>query len=339
MDICKAKGFALDRRRFQKTVAGALLLAASIAFTTAVAQAQSNSSGNIRMIVPFSPGAAVDVVARMVAAGISEQSGSTVVVENRAGGASVVGAEAVAQSEPDGNTLLFVPDDTFTILPHVSKNMRFDPNKQLTPVIGVAKIINIFVANPSVAPKTLPDLIDYARAHPAELRYGSNSIGSAGQIAMELLKSRAKIDVLHVPYKGNAPALMATVAGEVHLMAIGFGSAKQLIDDGKLRALAVTGPDREPGLPSLPTTAELGYPEVDVTTRLIIAVTAKTPPQIVQKLADSISRVLGKPEMRRQIEARGVVVTNVAPKDVTEDMARRYQLNAEAVRIAGVRVD
>jgi tripartite-type tricarboxylate transporter receptor subunit TctC len=251
----------------------------------------------------------------------------------------VVGAEAVAQSEPDGNTLLFMPDDTFTILPHVLKNMRFDPNKQLIPVIGVANIINVLIANPIISPKTLPELIDYARAHPGELKYGSNGFGSAAQIAMEMLKSRAKLDILHVPYKGNAPALMATVSGEVQLMAIGYGTVRALIQEGKLRAIAVAGPDREPGLPSLPTTAELGYPDVDVTTRLMISVTAKTPLDVVQQVADAISRLLEKPELQKQIEARGVVVTNIGPKEFARGMAQRYRFNAEAVRLSGAQVN
>jgi tripartite-type tricarboxylate transporter receptor subunit TctC len=318
---------------------GALLTMVVAALTPTLSRADGYPSGNVRIVVPFSPGAAVDVVARMIANGLSEQSGKTVIVENRPGGATVVGAESVAQSEPDGHTLLFMPDDTFTILPHVSKNMRFDPNKQLTPVIGVANIINILVANPTISPKTLPELIDYARAHPGELKYGSNGFGSAAQIAIETLKSRAKLDILHVPYKGNAPALMATVSGEVQLMAIGYGTARALIEESKLRAIAVAGPDREPGLPNLPTTAELGYPDVDVTTRLMMSVTAKTSPDVVQQAADAISRLLKKPEMQKHIEARGVVVTNIGPKEFAHGMAQRYQFNAKAVRVSGARLD
>lgn len=318
-------------------ISGALFAIPAVQ-TRAVSQANEYPSGNVRIIVPFAPGAAVDIAARMVAAGLAAQSGKTVVVENRPGAATVVGSEAVAQSEPDGHTLLFMPDDTFTILPHVSRNLRFDPNKQLTPVAGVANIINVLVAHPSV-PSTFVELIDYARSHPGELRYGNSGVGSAAQIAMEMLKSRTKIDILQVPYKGNAPALMATVTGEVHMVALGYGTARQLIQDGKLRALAVAGPQREPSLPNVPTTAELGYPDFDVTTRLLISVTSKTPPAVVQQVANAIWNVLNKPEIQKQIEARGLVVANVGTKEFAEGMAQRSMLNAEAVRISGVQIN
>jgi tripartite-type tricarboxylate transporter receptor subunit TctC len=330
---------ALYRRWFLKAPLWGLLLGVPAAHTPTFARADAYPSRPVRIIVPFNPGAAVDVVARMLARGLSEQSGKAVVVENRAGGSSLVGAEAVAKSDPDGLTLLFVPDDTFTILPHLYKKLSFDPNKQLVPIAGIGKIINILVANPTIAPKTLPELIDYARGHPGELRYGSNGFGSAAQLAMETLKAQAKIDILHVPYKGNAPALLGTVSGEVQLMTIGYGTAQGLIGEGKLRPIVVAGSERDPGLPSLPTTAELGYRDVDVTTWLTIAAPGKTPPDIVQQVNDAISRVLKSPEMRKELEARSIVVTDIGPKDVAQGIAHRYQVNGEAVRISGAQLD
>jgi tripartite-type tricarboxylate transporter receptor subunit TctC len=324
---------------FLETALLGVLLMLAAALGSALARADAYPSHTVRIIVPFNPGAAVDIIARMIARKFSDESGKSVFVENRPGGGSLLGAETVAQSEPDGHTLLFTPDDTFTILPHLYKKLSFDPNKQLVPITGVAKIINSILANPAIGPKTLPELIDYTRVHPGELRYGSNGVGSAAQLAMETLKSRAKIDILHVPYKGNAPALLAIVSGEVQLMAIGFGTTRGLIEEGKLRPIAVAGSERDPGMPNLPTTAELGYPDVDVTTWLTIAAPAKTPADSVEKVNDAISRVLKSPEIRRQIEDRYIVVTDIGPKDIAQDIAHRYQVNGEAVRISGVQLD
>jgi tripartite-type tricarboxylate transporter receptor subunit TctC len=318
---------------------GALIATSTVPATPVLAQADAYPSRPVRMIVPYNPGAAVDIAARMIARGLSDQTGKTVVVENRPGAGSLIGAESVARSDPDGYTLLFVPDDTFTILPHLTKTQAFDANKQLTAVIEVGKIINIMVVNTSIPPKTLPELIEYARARPTELSYGSNGPGGAAHLAMEMLKSKAKIDLVHVPYKGNAPALQGIAGGEVQVGLIGYGSTRGLIDQGKLRPIVVAGADREPGLPNLPTTVELGYPDVDVTTRLIIAVPNKTPPAIVQQIGEAFSRVVQNPETRTQMQNRNLVVTNVGMQELAQGIAYRYQASGEAVRISGARLD
>src|SRR5262249_40311806 len=156
--------------------------------------------------VPFDPGAAVDVVARMVARGLAAQMNRTVIVENRPGGSTLLAAQLVARSDPDGDTLLFCLDDTFTIVPHLTKNPPFDPNKELVPVNLVGKLLMILVANKELPADTLPALIDLARAKPGALNYGSSGPGSATHLGFEVLKHSAKIDIQHVPFRGLAPA-------------------------------------------------------------------------------------------------------------------------------------
>ena len=329
-----------SRLWFARVAVWSALSIAVLAFGIAFVRADGFPSRPVRIIVPLNPGAGVDIVARMVANGLSEQTGKSVVVENRSGGATLVGAEVVAQSEPDGHTLLFTPDDTFTILPHLSKSLAFDPNKELIPITGIAKIINIMFVNSTIPVKTLPELIDYARAHPGALSYGTNGQGSAAQLALETLKSRTKIDIVHVPYKGNAPALLATVSGEVQLIMIGYGSAGGFIQDGKLRPIVVTGSQRESNLPDLPTTAELGYPDVDVTTWLTIAAPAKTPANVVKQVNDAFMRVIKNPDMRKQIEDRNLVPTGISSEENTQAIVHRYKVNGEAaVRVFGARLE
>lgn len=313
-----------------------LVLATSVVSTP---WADDYPSQNVRIVVPFSPGAALDIIARLIAQKLAEQSGKTVIVDNRPGGAGLIGAEAVARSEPNGHTLLFTPDDLYTIIPHVTKTKSFDPNRQLIPVAAIGKAIDIVVVNPSVPATTLSAFIDYVRAHPSALSYGSNGAGTATQLAFEVLKRHAKLDVVHVPYRGKAQAVMATVSGEVQMTIIGYGTALGLINEGKLRPVVVAGSEREPGLPELATMAELGFPDVDVTTWFTISAPAGTPQVVVQQIDDAIARVIKSSDIRNQLESRYIVVRDVGSKDLTQSIAQRYRANGEAVRLTGVSLD
>jgi tripartite-type tricarboxylate transporter receptor subunit TctC len=245
-------------RRHLLAAVGATALATTFGGGRAVAQ--QSSSKLTRIIVPFAPGAAVDVVGRMLASALSAQSGKTVIVENRPGGRTLIAAEAVARSEPDGDTLLFCLDDTFTIVPHLSRNAPFDPNKELVPINLVGTITMALTVNPSLPADSLPTLIAYARANPAAVSYASSGSGSLSHLAMEMLKAQAKINMVHVPYRGLAPAQTAVVAGEVQAGILGFGSSRSMIESGRLRAIAIASPERVAALPNVPTTGEGGYP-------------------------------------------------------------------------------
>src|SRR6516162_1739128 len=269
----------------RQRVLGALgALALVLTFGAGRSLAEDSSSKIARIIVPFAPGAAVDVVARMLAGALSSQWGKTVIVENRPGGRTLIAAEAVARSEPDGDTLLFCLDDTFTIVPHISRNLPFDPNKELVPINLVGTITMALTVNPSLPVNSLPMLVDYARANPAAVSYASSGSGSLSHLAMEMLKAQAKINMVHVPYRGLAPAQTAVVAGEVQAGILGFGSSRGMIESGRLRAIAIASPERVGALPNVPTTGESGYPRVDATSRLTLAGPA-------MMTADAVDRV------------------------------------------------
>ena len=311
------------------------------AFASVPAHAQpAGAQRPSRIIVPFAPGAAVDVVARILANALSAQSGAPVIVENRPGGSGYIAAELVARSEPDGLTQLFTVDDTFTVVPHLSKNVSFDPNKELTPVNLVAKIPMVMVVAPAVPVDSLPSLIAYARSNPGKLSFSSSGSGSQIHLAISMIKAQAKIDIVHVPYKGVAPAVTAAAAGEVQVTISGYGTMRSLIDAGRLRAIAIVSPERIAALPGIATTGESGYPQADATSWLGLAVTSRTPAETVARINDSVSKVLGTPEMRKQlVDTRALVITNIGPAAFAEEISRKFRQAAEAVRISGAKED
>ncbi len=316
-------------------------LAATGASDRTPALAQVGASAPVRIIVPFEPGAAVDIVARILARGLQAQWNRPVIVEDRPGGSMILAAQLVANSEPDGNTLLLCLDELFTTLPQLSKNPPFDANKALLPVEQVAKILMILVANRTLPADTLSQLVELARAKPGTLSYGSSGSGSATNLAMEMLKHQANVDILHVPFRGLGPALAATASDTIQMTMIGYGTARGMLEDGKqIKPIAVVSPQRVAALPDLPTMGELGYPQVDATSSLTLAAPAKASAETISRLNEALSRELSDAsETRKQIEARDIVVTNLIGAPLAEEIARRFRLNGEAVRIAGVQED
>jgi tripartite-type tricarboxylate transporter receptor subunit TctC len=333
-DASTTEGFASSRRSVLAWFGATAALNGSLG----AAFAQDASSRIARIIVPFAPGAAVDVVARMLAGPLSAQWGKTVIVENRPGGRTLLAAEAVARSEPDGDTLLFCLDDTFTIVPHLLKPGSFDPTKELVPVNLAGMLLHVIVVNPSLPVDSLEAFIAYARNHPGVINYSSSGAGSALHLAMEMLRSQARIDIVHVPYRGLAPAMTAVVAGEVQAAVLGFGTARSMIESGRLRAIAVASPDRVTALPNVPTTRELGYDRVEATSRLTLAAPARMSAEGIVRINDAVARALDSGEVRKQFEARDIVLTNLGPKPLAE-IERISRANGEAVRISGVQAE
>jgi tripartite-type tricarboxylate transporter receptor subunit TctC len=335
----KADRFCARPAQFNasRLIAAALILTVVAQTTISVrASAADYPTRPVRIVTPTTPGASVDAVARILAQGLSDQTGQIVTVENRPGGAMLIGAQAVAQSDPDGYTLFFSPDDVFTILPHLSKRLSYDPNKTLKPVIGVAYIPNILAVNPSVPAKSLEEFIAYARNNPGKISYGSSGIGSAAQVAMEMLKSANKIDLLHVPYKGNAPAVLAAVAGDIQAIAIGFGTVRGLVSEGKLRAIAIMGPDPEPSLPGVRTTRELGVADADVRTDLSVWIPANASPEVIRQVYEALARVLAVPAVQQKIRDRDLVITNLDTESVGKRIAEQYRYYSTAISTAGI---
>ncbi len=303
------------------------------------AQAQSYPTRPVRIVVPYAPGAAADYVARTIATGLSAQWSQPVLVDNRPGGNSIIGTQIVTHAEPDGHTLLFTSDDTFTTNPHLFRKLPYDPLKDLVPVNLSAKVAMIVIVNSSLPMDSLPALIALARARPGTLSYGSYGIGGSAHLVMEMFKSAAKIDILHVAYKGVAPATAAVVAGEVQIAVTGYGTARGQIEAGRLRPIAVAAPERVPQLPKLPTMAEHGYGEIDGTVWWGVAAPAKTPADTVNRIHEAISRVLTNPDTRQLIEGRSLMVVNIGPKPFAEQIAREYRSRADEVRRSGAKVD
>jgi tripartite-type tricarboxylate transporter receptor subunit TctC len=328
-------------RRIRSLIALAVAMLA-VAFDAGghLACAQVPASRPIRIIVPFDPGGAVDVVARVVGRGLATQLDRTVIVENHPGGSTLLAAQQVARSEPDGDTLFFSLDDTFTIVPHLTRKLSFDPNKELVPLNLVGKILMILVANKALPASSLPEIIELAKAKPTELSYASSGPGSATHLSMEMLKHLAQINILHVPFRGLAPALTATASGHVQMTMIGYGTARGMFEEGKLiKPIVITSPERVAALPSVPTTGELGFPEIDATSWLAIAAPATVSAETLARLSDAVTRALDSEEIRRQIEARDILVTNIGPRPFAEAIVRRSRMNAEAVRISGAQHD
>jgi tripartite-type tricarboxylate transporter receptor subunit TctC len=330
-------GGAPPRRRVL-TALGATALAAAFDVRPGSLLAQDSSSRIARIIVPFAPGAAVDVIARMLAGPLSAQWGKSVVVENRPGGRTLIAAEVVARSEPDGDTLFFCLDDTFTIVPHLSKPGTFDPMKELAPLNLVGTIPMAFVVNPSLPVDSIAALIDYAHSNPTALSYGSSGLGSLPHLAMEMLKSQAQINMVHVPYRGLAPVQTAVIAGEVQAGILGFGTSRNMIDAGRLRAIAIASPERVKSSSNIPTTGEAGFPRVDATSRLTLAGPMKMSAETMGRVNAAVSRALNRPDIRKQFEARDIVLTNLGPKPL-EEIERISRANAEAVRISGAQAE
>lgn len=290
----------------------------------------------VRIIVPFTPGASVDVVARIIAAKLQEIWQQPVIVENHPGAGSTIGARFVADGSSDGYNLLFTLSDTFTVLPHLAEYQSFHPMNELVPINLMAILVDAIVANPSLPANDLPALITYARAHPGTLRYGSPGTGTNIHLSMEMLKSLAKIDIQHIPYRGLEPAVTATVGGVVQITQAGY-SARDLIDSGRLKILAVAGPKRFAAFPNIPTTAEVGYAKVDSSSWLMMAAPVKTPAGTLAKIDDDISRVLRDSSVRSQlVEARGLIISDIRRSDAIDQLNHQSRNRAEAVQIAGL---
>ena len=308
-----------------------LLLALAAALGCASAVAQGYPSRPVRLIVPYPPGGPLDIMARAIGQKLTEAWSQPVVVDNRAGAGGNIGADLVAKSPADGYTLLMGAVATHAINPSLYAKMPYDPVKDFAPVALVAQVPNILVVNPSVPARSVPDLIELARARPGYLNFGSGSTGSTGHLAGELFNTMAGVKMVHIPYKGGAPAMADLLAGQVQLMFDNLANALPHVKAGRLRALAVTTLARSPAVPELPTIAESGLPGFDLTTWFGIMVPAGTPADIVAKLNAEIVRALNAKDMRERLEKMGAEV----PADNTPEHFAAF-IRSEAAKYAKV---
>jgi len=312
------------------------ILFLAVAFCTNVF-AQSFPSRAITIIVPIPPGGAPDIAARVIAQKLSENVGQPVVVENRVGANGNIANELVARAAPDGHTLGLLADSQITINPHLYK-MPIDTLKELTPVTPVAVNQFVLTVNPSLPVKTFPEFIEYAKKANPPLAYASGGNGSQHHLTMEMLKLRAGINLLHVPYKGGAPAAAATVAGETAAVWSGSSNAPQ-IKAGRLRPLAVSGAHRSAQYPELPTIAEF-YPGFENSIWLGLFGPAGIPEATLARLRAELKKVLETPDVKQKLNAAGGLDPYVASPDEFDALIKRdYAKFAKLVKDIGLKVD
>ena len=293
----------------------------------------------IHFVVPYPPGGPLDAVARLTAQKVSADLGQPIVVENRPGAGGNIGAEYVARAAPDGYTLLLGAVATHAINPTLYTHIPYDAQKDFEPVTQLASTPNVLIVNPSLPVHSVREFIDYAKAHPNTLNFGSGSTGSAGHLAGELFKRMAGVDMTHVPYKGAAPAMTDLIAGQVQLMFDNLASALTQIKAGKVRGLAVTTAKRTPLAPDLPTIAESGLPGFDINTWFGLFVPAKTPRPTVDRLHDEFVKALNAPEVREKMLALGAEPVGNTPAQFAAYIKSESQKYAKVIKASGAKVD
>jgi tripartite-type tricarboxylate transporter receptor subunit TctC len=321
----------LRRRDFLKITAASIIGASS-----ASAQVASWPNRPIKLIVPYAPGGASDIIARPWADALSQALGQQFVIDNRGGAAGMIGCEAAAQSAPDGYTFLLTPSAALTVLPNL-KQTPYDPRTSFTPVARIADTIGGFCIHPAVGPKTFGEMIEYARANPGKLAYGSAGLGSIQHLRIEMIKYKAKVDILHIPYKGSAEALSDLLANNIQLMCEinPLPHAKA----GKLNLLCINHSVRSPEFPDTPTLTECGYPNSDMPSWYAVWAPAKTPDEIVEKFYARLVEIGKSEEMKtkmRQVSALTPFQTrDEIKKFLVDDMTN----NAELIKVADVKLE
>ncbi len=288
-----------------KTILKSMLVALAFAAATG-AQAQAFPSKPIRLIVPFPPGGAVDFFARVVQGPLAENLGVPVVIENKAGASGMIGAESVARAPADGYTLLIGNIASLAINVGVYAKMTYDPVKDFTPVVRTVDVNYVLVVHPSIAAKTVPELIAQAKANPGKIAYGSAGSGSLPHLATELMKAQTGTDFVHVPYKGGGPMVTDLLGGSVQVVIGDQANLMPHVATGKLRALAVAGPQRSPNAPELPTIAESGLAGFDATAWQGVVGPVGMPPEVVRRLNDAFNKVMAQTDVRAKLIGGGL---------------------------------
>jgi tripartite-type tricarboxylate transporter receptor subunit TctC len=293
----------------------------------------------VRIIVPFTPGGSTDILARALAPKLVQSLGQNVVVDNKPGAGGSLGAAEAAKAEPDGNTLLMGHIGTLAVNPSMYPKLPYDPLKSFVPVAYVARVPNVLVVNADSPIRTLKDLLDAARAQPGRLTYSSGGNGSAAHITFESLKLKARIFMLHIPYRGTAPSVTDVMAGQVDCTFTGAPVVIPHLRSGRLRALAVSSSQRLAALPDVPTVAESGYPGFEADQWYGIVAPAGTPATVVARLNAEINKALALPDVARQLAIEGATPVPGTPQAFGDLIKREIPRWAEVVKAGNVRPD
>lgn len=292
----------------------------------------------ITMVVPFPPGGPTDLVARVLAKQLTDQLGQTVVVENKGGANGNIGMQYAAAAKPDGYTVLY-NTSSIALSPNLYRSLTFDPVKDFAPVSSTAVIPLVLLVHPSVPAKDVQGFVDYARQHPGKLSYGSAGAGNVTHLGALLLLRSLRIDAVHVPYRGSAPAMTDLVGGQVQLMTNTLNDSLGFIRDGKLRALAVTSRERSEQLPNVPTVAETVAPGFEMGAWQGVVVPAGTPDAVVQKLNAEIRRALQSEQMQKQLKVQGAQALGSTPQEYGAYIKNEIQRWGAVIKDAGVKLD
>ncbi len=314
-----------------------LLLAGLAAPLTLPGWAQAGKT--LRLVVPFTPGGSTDILARALAPKLAQSLGLNVVVDNKPGAGGSLGAADVAKAEPDGYTLLMGHIGTLAVNPAIYPKLAYDPLKSFVPVAWVARVPNVLVVPAASKARTFKEFIDLARASPGRLTYSSGGNGSAAHITFEYLKLRAKVFMLHIPYRGTAPSITDLIAGQVDATFTGAPAVLPHVRSGRMRALAVSSPQRIAPLPDVPTVAESGHAGFEADQWYGVVAPASTPPALVARLNAEINKALALPDVAQQLAVEGAVPTPTTPQAFGDHIKREIPRWAEVVKAGNVKPD
>ena len=315
------------------------------ASTLALAQFTSLGTGQafpnkpIRIVVPYPAGGPIDMTTRPLAQKLSEVIGNPVVVDNRAGANGIIGTDNVAKSPPDGYSLVVASGGGFAIGPHVYAKLPFDVFKDFVPVSLFVTMPELLAVHPALPVRSVKELVALAKAHPNQLNFGSSGTGSTPQLAAELLKSAAKIQMVHIPYKGMGPATMDLIAGQLQLVFADLPVLVQQVKGNKLRALAVGTVARSASLPNVPTMTESGYPQVEAYNWYALYAPVGTPKPIIARLNAEVVKVMGTPDMKTFAQGAGADAVSSTPEELAALHKREFDKWSSVVKAAGIKAE
>jgi tripartite-type tricarboxylate transporter receptor subunit TctC len=299
--------------------------------------AQAYPARPITSVVGFAPGGGTDTVSRIIGKTLGEQLGQQVLTENKAGAGGNIATDHVAKAAPDGYTILLGNVGSLAVAPHLVSTLPYDPLRDLAPITMAVVFPNLIVVHPSVPAGTLAQFIQLAKDKPGTFTYGSSGIGGAGHLAGELLKMMAKIDLVHVPFKGGGPAMQAMLGGQISAYFATPVAAGVHVKAGKAKALATTGPQRDPFMPDVPTVAEVGYPGYQATNWYAYMAPAKTPKEIIARLNREIVKALHAPEVKDLLNKQGLEPAPGTPEALARFIESEHKTWGRVVKEAGIK--
>lgn len=319
----------------------ALFLACCAATLAASAPSHAQSAWPdrpVRLVVPYAPGGTTDFTARQIAQKLSEQTGKSFFVENKAGASGTIGTDLVARSAPDGSTFL-VNDTTYAMLPHLLKKLPWDHANDLVPVTTLAVTPLVLVVGANSPYKSAKELIDAARKTPGKLNYGSGGVGSSTHLGAELLKQHGKLFITHIPYKGAGDAMLGVVSGQVDILVTAAPTGIPQVKGGKVRALLVTSPKRLPSLPDVPTAAELGLKDFNAVNWFGLAAPKGTPPAIIDRLQAEVKKALAAPDLAKRFADQGAEPGGISSADFQKMVRDETKAWGATIKAAGVQAE